>query len=86
MPESKEQFNPYSEERARREASKMEEKIEGGEATNYREAEDLIEQEKRERNLDFSKDEDREFFDSLPEKRKEAIKEKAHENALIEDE
>ena len=86
MSNSSEQFKLYSEKRARKEALNMIEKINSGEASDYNEAETLIEDEKRNKNLDFTKKEDRKRFEELSKDRREKLSNEAHAHALTENE
>ncbi|GBE16529.1 hypothetical protein BMS3Abin15_00350 [bacterium BMS3Abin15] len=86
MPELPKQFKPYSEKRAEKEASKMEEKIKTGEANGYNEAEKLVEQEKRDKKFDFTKDEDKKRFKKLPEDKRKNLIDEVHAVSLVEDE
>ncbi|PIV51950.1 hypothetical protein CO115_04145 [Candidatus Falkowbacteria bacterium CG_4_9_14_3_um_filter_36_9] len=70
MAELIKQTNFYSEERALKEASKMQKKIESGEASDYNEDEKIIEKEKILGKIDFSEKQNREKFEELPQDKK----------------
>lgn len=59
--------------KAEDEAHKIKGKLESGEASDYDEAEKIVEQDKKDKNFDFTKGEDRERFENLPEDKRESL-------------